>query len=394
MKRFVLRLSCSATCLLLFLGSMLASVPASADGSGAFVVRLGSDTTSVERYMRSKDRLVVDQVGRAPRTLRRKFTYEYRKNALSRISTVFGAPGSNTPTQTIDALFDADSMRAQIKNGSSPPQDLRIALPAGALVIFSSSPWAVYEAQIQQLVKSKRDTLGGVLYFMGAAAPERYLFRRSGRDSVEISNTHGDQYHAAIDKSGQITGTLPIAGTAKFSIQRVGALDLDALGSAYLAREQSGAGVGTLSPRDSVKVASAGGAAISIDYGRPAKRGRVVFGGIVPYGEVWRTGANAATQFRTDHALDFGGTVVPAGAYTLWTLPSAAGWKLIFNSQTGQWGTQHDASKDVFTVAMNLGVLPEVAERFTIGVEPGETGGRLIMDWDTTRAAVTFTTRP
>ena len=149
-----------------------------------------------------------------------------------------------------------------------------------------------------------------------------------------------------------------------------------------------------MSPRDSVKVASAGGAAISIDYGRPAKRGRVVFGGIVPYGEVWRTGANAATQFRTDHALDFGGTVVPAGAYTLWTLPSAAGWKLIFNSQTGQWGTQHDASKDVFTVAMNLGVLPEVAERFTIGVEPGETGGRLIMDWDTTRAAVTFTTRP
>lgn len=387
MKANVLRLMCIALWL-------LSASTVRADDSGSFVVRLGDDTTSVEHYVRGKDRLTIDQVGRAPRTLRRHFTYEYQKGALRRISTVFGAPGSNTPTQTIDALFDADSMRAQIKNGSNPPQDLRVALPAGALVVFSSTPWALYEGVSQQLAKSKRDTLGGVLYFMGAAGPERYRLRRLGRDSVEISNTHGDLYHAATDKSGRFTGSLPIAGTAKFAIERVATLDLDALSAGYLAREQAGAGVGTLSPRDSVKVASAGGASISIDYGRPAKRGRTVFGGIVPYGEVWRTGANAATQFRTDHALDFGGTVVPAGAYTLWTIPSATGWKLVFNSQTGQWGTQHDASRDVFTLPMTLSVLPEVVERFTISVATSDSGGTLMLDWDTTRAAASFTTKP
>lgn len=373
---------------------LLLAIPAFADDSGDLVVRLGQDTTSVEHYARSKDRLVVDQVGRAPRTLRRKFTYEYDKAGLRRISAVVGVPGSNTPTQTIDALFDADSMRAQIKNGAAPPQDLRIGLPAGTLVIFSSSPWAPYEGQIQQLVKSRRDTLGGVLYFMGAPGPERYLLKRLGRDSVEISNTHGDLYHAGIDKTGRISGTLPIAGTAKFGITRVAPLDLDGLAASYLAREQAGVGVGTLSPRDSVKVANAGGAAIAIDYGRPAKRGRTVYGGIVPYGEVWRTGANAATQFRTDHALDFGGTVVPAGSYTLWTLPTAAGWKLIFNSQTGQWGTQHDPAKDVYTIAMVTSALPESVERFTIGIEPSATGGVLNLDWDTTRVSAAFTTVP
>ena len=106
-----------------------------------------------------------------------------------------------------------------------------------------------------------------------------------------------------------------------------------------------------------------------IDYGRPAKRGRVVFGGVVPYGKVWRTGANAATQFKTDKALDFGGTIVPAGFYTLWTLPTAKGWKLIVNGETGQWGTEHKPDKDLYTIDMQVTTLPQAVERFTIHVE-------------------------
>jgi hypothetical protein len=149
-----------------------------------------------------------------------------------------------------------------------------------------------------------------------------------------------------------------------------------------------------LSPRDTVKVESAGGASLTIDYSRPAKRGRSVIGGIlVPYGEVWRTGANAATQVRTDRPLDFGGTVVPAGFYTLWTLPTATGWKLIVNGETGQWGTAHKPEKDLYTMDMKVSTLPQVVERFTISVEPSATGGVLNLDWDTTRASIAFTVK-
>ena len=119
--------------------------------------------------------------------------------------------------------------------------------------------------------------------------------------------------------------------------------------------------------------------------------GRVVFGDVVPYGEVWRTGANAATQFRSDKALDFGGTVVPAGFYTLWTLPSPAGWKLIVNGETGQWGTAHNAAKDLYTIEMKMSTLPQVVERFTIGVVATDQGGTINLDWDTTRESATFT---
>jgi len=209
-----------------------------------------------------------------------------------------------------------------------------------------------------------------------------------------IFNGHQDLYHVRVDKQGHILGVLPIAGTAKFGEERVATLDLDAMTAAFAAREQAGAGLGMLSPRDTVNVANAGGASLWVDYGRPGKRGRVIFGNVVPFGEVWRTGANAATQFKADKALDFGGTVVPAGFYTLWTIPSANGWKLVINSETGQWGTAHKAEKDLYTIDMKVSTLPQVAERFTIGVEPNAQGGTLNLDWDTTRASVVFKVQP
>jgi len=133
---------------------------------------------------------------------------------------------------------------------------------------------------------------------------------------------------------------------------------------------------------------------VEVDYSRPNKNDREIFGGLVPYGKLWRTGANAATQFRTDKALAFGGTLVPAGFYTLWTLPAASGWKLIVNSETGQWGTAHKSDKDLFSIDMKIQSLPQVVERFTISVDSTPTGGVLNLDWDTTRASAAFTTQP
>lgn len=370
------------------------AAPAFAKESGNFVVRLGQDTVSVEHYVRTPERLEVDQVGRAPRVLRRHFVYEYSKGALTRLTVVVTPPGATTPSQTIDASMVGDSLRMQIRNGSAPAQTSSVAIPTGTLVIANSSPWGGYEGRLMEFVPSKHDSLRGTVYFLGAPAPDWLSLHRLGRDSVVIFNGHQDLFHVGVDKNGRIQGVLPIAGTGKFSVDRVEKLDLDAMASSYAAREQAGAGMGMLSPRDTVIVSGAGGATLWIDYGRPAKRGRVVFGSVVPYGEVWRTGANAATQFKTDKALVFGNTVVPAGFYTLWTIPSPEGWKLIVNSETGQWGTAHKAAMDLVTIDMKTSALPQAVERFTITVEPNPQGGVLNLDWDTTRASVTFTVQP
>jgi hypothetical protein len=130
---------------------------------------------------------------------------------------------------------------------------------------------------------------------------------------------------------------------------------------------------------------------MTVNYGRPSKRGRKIFGGVVPYDQVWRTGANAATAFTTDAPLQIGGTTVPAGSYTLFTLPSRSGWKLIINKQTGQWGTEYHSDQDLARVNLSARALAEPVEQFTIGVEPSGSGGVLKMTWDDTELSVPIT---
>ncbi|HVE79159.1 MAG TPA: DUF2911 domain-containing protein [Gemmatimonadaceae bacterium] len=145
------------------------------------------------------------------------------------------------------------------------------------------------------------------------------------------------------------------------------------------------------SPRDSA-MQMIGGAHVMVDYSRPSKRGRQIFGGLVPYDQVWRTGANAATTFVTSRDLVVGGTSIPAGTYSLYTLPSAKGWKLIINKQAGQWGTEYNESQDLARVDLKVETVRAPVEKFTIAIEPqGTTGGTLALSWDTTRASVPFT---
>ena len=378
--------------------TLLAAVlagPAPADESGSFVVRLGRDTTGVETYKRGANRLEVDQVGRVPRVLKRHFVFDYAPSGeVTRIAatvTVPGAPAGAPAFQQTLATFTADSMMMESRR-DTVVQRLRTAVPKGAMVVSLASPWSVYEAMTMRLARQKADSLRSPFYFLGGPSVGSIVVRRMGADSVEIQ-TDNDLYHTHVDKAGRLLHLRPIKGTGQYTVDRVQNLDLPGTAAAFAAREQKEGTLGALSTRDTVR-ASAGGASLWIDYGRPSKRGRTIFGNVVPWGEVWRTGANAATQFRTDKALEIGGVTVPAGFYTLWTIPSATGWKLVINGETGQWGTAHKAERDLFTVDMSVAALSEPVERFTIGVQPGESGGELRMDWDTTRASVPFTVKP
>lgn len=131
------------------------------------------------------------------------------------------------------------------------------------------------------------------------------------------------------------------------------------------------------------------GKTITIDYSRPSMRGRKIMGELVPYDKVWRTGANEATTLTTPVDLNIGGTKVPAGKYTLWTLPSAGTWKLIINKQTGQWGTNYDEKQDFARVDMQKSELSAPVEQFTISFDKkGEDTADLVMKWEKTSVSI------
>jgi hypothetical protein len=128
---------------------------------------------------------------------------------------------------------------------------------------------------------------------------------------------------------------------------------------------------------------------ITIDYSRPSLKGRKVGQELAPYGKVWRTGANEATALNTAIDLNIGGAKVPAGKYTLYTLPSEGTWKLIINKQTGQWGTQYDESQDLARVDMKKTALSQSVEQFTISFDKkDENTANLNLDWENTRVSV------
>jgi hypothetical protein len=144
-----------------------------------------------------------------------------------------------------------------------------------------------------------------------------------------------------------------------------------------------------VSPPGEATLTFADGKTVTIQYSRPSMRGRKIFGGLVPFDEVWRTGANAATSLKTDVALNIGGATVPAGSYTLYTLPGMSSWKLIINKQTGQWGTEYSQGQDLDRVNMKVTQRPAGLELFTISFD--KTGGDsavLKLEWENTIASV------
>jgi hypothetical protein len=131
------------------------------------------------------------------------------------------------------------------------------------------------------------------------------------------------------------------------------------------------------------------GANISIEYGRPAIKGRPE-AQLMPPGQEWRTGADEATTLRTDKPLRFGSLVVPAGTYTLYTVPGA-NWQLVVSKKTGQWGIPYPAGEDLGRAPMQVGKTSVPVEQLTIGIDDTPAGGTLRVEWGTTRASINFT---
>ncbi len=131
------------------------------------------------------------------------------------------------------------------------------------------------------------------------------------------------------------------------------------------------------------------GKIIKSDYSSPRMKGRKIFGGLVPYGEVWRAGANEATTLVTDTNLNIGGKDVPAGSYTIFAIPNADKWVLIISKKTGEWGIPYPGEgDDLARVDMRLSPLGSPVENFTIGFDQTGSTCAIHLDWEKTRASV------
>lgn len=155
------------------------------------------------------------------------------------------------------------------------------------------------------------------------------------------------------------------------------------------AMAQMGGGKAKPSPAASATCDLGGGKSIKTDYSSPRMRGRKIYGDLVPFGKVWRTGANEATTFVPNTDVEVGGKNVPAGSYTIFTVPTADEWTLIINKKTGEWGIPYKYESDELArVPMKVSKLPSPVEDFTISYVKSGNGCTMQIDWETTRASV------
>ena len=365
--------------------------------SGGFVVCLGADTLAVERYTRSATTLESEIILRAPAA--RRVTYTAGLDSLGEVRSFDLAmdalvPGPGAPKPARGTLwFRGDTADVSLTVDDAT-RTIKIAARSGSMPLAAFSH-ALVEQAIIQARRSGRDSVAFDWVGVGASkAYPAYVTRRPyvtrRHDGSVVVGFFDAPALATVDERGRLVTLDGRATTAKVEVQRVQAPDLAHFARSFVAAETAWGPLGQLSPRDTAR-AEIGGAQLMVDYGRPRKRGRVIFGQVVPWNRVWRTGANAATQLSTDVPITVRGQTIPAGRYSLWSILTPRGGTLIVNRHTGQWGTEYDPGQDVARLDLTRVSLPEPVEPFTFAIDPVERGGVLRMSWDSTSYLVPFT---
>jgi len=385
-----------------FLFLIASSLTAQSSVPAYIVTRLGIDTVAIERYTSSNGRLEGDLVLKFPRI--RTFHYVAElgtRGEVKSLTTVVRRPAADPKApplfQSVSTFGDSIAVIEVRRDGAADTSLSGRQVFHGAVQpsFFTFPPaYGLYE-QALSTANLGRDSVVYALVGPRSGPTPVIVMRKRGADSVAFTSSFFPNWTevARVDSRGRIMGMNATATTIKTIAERVPNLEFDNVVKGWAAVEAAkGGAIGQMSPPDTVK-ATVGAANVQVAYSRPLKRGRVIFGNVVPWNQVWRTGANAATQLTTDRDLVFGSTVVPAGKYTLWTLPNPTGAKLIINSETGQWGTDYHAEKDFARLDLTANKLSQPVEQFVIGIVPQGAGGVLRLAWDDKEYLIPFTVK-
>jgi hypothetical protein len=268
----------------------------------------------------------------------------------------------------------------------------RVEAPAESL------PWVdLVHWPFELVLMRARGGQGGAAPLLSGGRPLAYTVTPAQGGGWTLTHPFRGPSTVRVDEQGRLLSLDAAGTTRKVIVTRQPWVEIEGPATRWAQADREGRGMGELSGRGREE-ANVSGARIVIDYGQPQRRGRDIFPGIVRWGQLWRTGANRATHISTDRPLVLGGAEgtleVPAGEYTLFSIPEENGGWLIFNRQTGQNGTAYDSAQDLGRVRMRLAMTDELVEAFTIRAEAvcGDEGV-LRLAWDTSEFTVPFRVR-
>jgi Protein of unknown function (DUF2911) len=377
--------------------ALLACTPGARTERYGFITRLGSDTVAVESVTRRGNTVTSDAVDRFPRVRRRHTEIELRPDGgIAHLVMDVHTPSEPVAERERHVVVDvtADSVHVSKRDGTGT-LTRAFATNGGLAMAHVPQMYSLYElyfqAALERASAAKKHAAGDTIQMR-----QFYIDREFDRFPLHhgtvtiVSDSEANIDHDWLAGTGAATfdsahRMLRYSGARTTYLVEVSRLatppDIRPIADAFEALETRSGGMKQLSVRDTTR-ATIGAASFTVDYGRPLARGRVLLGNVIPYDQVWRTGANAATQFTTSAPITLAGMTLPAGKYTLWTIPRQRGAELIVNRQTGQWGTGYDSARDLGRAAMMSDTLATPVDEFTISIDStGVRRGTLTMAW-------------
>ena len=352
-----------------------------------FLTLIGDDTLAIEWIEFGDGWVEADALIRGSRTTFREYRLEMSEagDVTAYSERVHSGGTSSAPLVRTVELQGSGAQRALVtwSEGDDGPETRDFAAAPGSVPFVDMLHWPFEMALRWHAARGELPdelatfTGGGMRFGLVGNEDGTWGLRHPSRGVSTME----------LDAEGRILALDGTGSTRAYDLTRLGpdALDRDAVGARFADRP-----LGELSGRGEIDDVVAG-VHFTGDYGTPQRRGRAIFGGLLEYGTWWRTGANRATHLSIDRDIVIGGERVPAGDYTLSSIPEEDGGTLIINRQTGQGGQSYDESLDQARVPMRRDHLDERVEGFEIRAVAATEGGRLELRWDDTVYWVPFT---
>lgn len=363
--------------------------------TASFIGRMGTDTVLVETYTMMNNHLYGKAFIRVPEDYIGEFSIHFYPDGSIREFNVTAMDpfNSSIPFQAKSGAFEyrlnmncvSDTCTFYNSEKGKPTESIfkhtasKIDFVGGWVPFISLIEW-----NCVRLVQSCKEALPlkMINHYIGVYDISTRLLNK---DSVAFGGPFLEYTKIKIDQEGRILHTDGIGTPWNYLVTKHEPIDIEQVAK----RMAKTPGIGIPSPTEIVQ-SVVHKSKVEVQYGRPYKRDRKIFGGVVPYDSIWRTGANAPTQISFEKNIKIGKTLIPKGRYSLYTIPTQHEWVLIFNTDLTKWPTDPDRQKDFAHVAIPAKKSGNIYEQFTIEVLETKKGGLIKLIWDDTEAFADF----
>ena len=363
--------------------------------TASFIGRMGVDTVLVETYTMVNNHLYGKAFVRVPEDYIGEFSIHFYPDGTIREFNInaMNSFNSSVPFKAKSGMFEY-RLNMNCSNdtctfyNSEKDQASEIIFKHPASKMDFVGGWvpliSLMEWNCMRLVKSNRQEmpLKMINHHLGVYNIGVHFLNK---DNIIFGGPFLEYTKIKINEEGRILNTNGIGTPWNYYVTKYPPIDIDKIAK----RMAKTKGIGIPSPTETIK-SSVNNSKITVTYGRPFKRGRTIFGGVVPYDTVWRTGANSPTSISFENSIKIGNTIIPKGQYSIYTIPKQNEWTLIFNTDLTTWPTDPNRSKDFAQVVIPTKKTENIKKQFTIEVEEIKKGGALKFSWDNVIAIAEF----